>query len=169
MHELILTEVIRLEETERNFEGAIVLLKDLIRQDPSCVEAYVHLAADSGILGRFSYAEQYARSGLNIDPTSGRAKYYLACALRSQGRLEEAYVEMEQALVLVKKAAVKGTGAEADWERFPLFGWNKRVEQDTMDLRAWMLRHKFEAYYKKIGLQVRSFLHRFGIERHKNE
>ena len=63
MHESILTEVIRLEETERNFEGAIALLKDLIRQDPTCVEAYVHLAADSGILRRFSQAEQYARSG----------------------------------------------------------------------------------------------------------
>jgi len=167
MHESILTEVIRLEETERNFEGAIALLKDLIRQDPTCVEAYVHLAADSGILRRFSQAEQYARSGLSLDPTSGRTRYYLACALRSQGRYDEAYIEMEQALVLVKKAAVKGTGAEADWERFPLFGWNRRVQEDAMDLRAWMLRRRFEMYIKKIGLQLRVLLRSFGIGRRK--
>ena len=169
MHESILTEVIRLEETERNFEGAIALLKDLIRQDPTCVEAYVHLAADSGILRRFSQAEQYARSALNLDPTSGRARYYLACALRDQGRLDEAYVEMEQALVLVKQAAVKGTGAEADWERFPLFGWNRHVQEDAMDLRARMLRRSFEIYRKKIGLQLRMLGRSFGIDRRKKD
>jgi tetratricopeptide (TPR) repeat protein len=169
MHESILTEATRLEETERDFEGAIALLKDLICQDPNCIEAYIHLAADSGLLRRFSQAEQYARNGLNLDPTSGRARYYLACALRSQGRLEEAYVEMEQALIQVRKAAVKGTGAEAHWERFPLFGWNKHVEDDAMDLRAWMFRHKFEMSFKNIGLQLRMVLRSFGIEYDKKD
>ena len=76
MNESKLAEATRLE-SEQNFEGAIALLKDLVRHDPTCVEAYVHLAADSGILRRFRQAEWYARSALDLDPASGRARYYL--------------------------------------------------------------------------------------------
>jgi tetratricopeptide (TPR) repeat protein len=157
----LLAEATRLEESERNFEGAITLLKELIRRDPNSLEAYIHLAADSGILRRFAEAEQYARHAAQIDPTSGRARYYLACALRDQGRLDEAYPEMEQALVLVKQAAVKGTRAEGDWERFPLFGWNQNVERDAMNLRARMMRREFVAYREKAGLWLGTQLRRF--------
>lgn len=89
MNESKLTEATRLGEKERDFEGAIVPLKDLVRQDPTCAEAYVHLAADSGILGRFRQAELYPRSAITFDPTSGGARYYLGCALRDQGFLDE--------------------------------------------------------------------------------
>jgi tetratricopeptide (TPR) repeat protein len=160
MSEQILAEATRLEESERNFEGAITLLKNLIRRDPNCLEAHIHLAADSGILRRFAEAEQYARRAAQIDPTSGRARYYLACALRDQGRLDEAYLEMEQALILVKQAAVKGTYAERDWEKFPLFGWNQNVERDAIDLRARMMRREFMAYREKAGLWLGTRLRR---------
>jgi tetratricopeptide (TPR) repeat protein len=132
MSEQLMAEATRLEESDRNFEGAITLLKELIRRNSADLEAFVHLAADSGILGRFAEAEQYARRAAQIDPTSGPARYYLACALRDQGRLDEAYPEMEQALVLVKQAAVKGTYAERNWETFPLLGWNQNVERDAI-------------------------------------
>jgi len=141
MSEAKLAEATRLE-SDKDFEGAIALLTDLVRQDPKCTEVYVHLAADSGILGRFRQAEQYARSALQIDPDSGRARYYLACALRDQGWLDEASEEMEKALILVKQQAAKGTLAEKAGVELPLFGWNKNVEQDAMALRVRMLRRK---------------------------
>jgi tetratricopeptide (TPR) repeat protein len=163
MHEEILAHIICLEDEERNFDKAIFLLQNLIREDPNCVEAYVHLAADHGILGKYSQAEGYARSALRVDPLSGRAKYYLACALRDEGRLDEAYIEMDQALILVRKAAVKGTGAEANWERFPLFGWNKHIEDDAINLRAYMLRRKVDKSFKDMGNRLQKILRSIGI------
>ena len=143
MDEARLSEIIRLEETESDFEGAIALLTDLIQKDPTYIEAYIHLAADSGILRRFRHAEHYARIALSLDPESGRARYYLACALRDQGWLAEAYREMERALALVKRAAASGTLAEASGITLPLFGWNRKVEEDAMALRMRMLLRRF--------------------------
>jgi tetratricopeptide (TPR) repeat protein len=165
MHEELLTQIIRIEEVDRNFERAIDLLKHLVWKDPTCIEAYVHLAADFGILGNYPQAEQYARNALNLDQKYGRARYYLACALRDQGKLDEAYIEMEQALVLVKKAAVKGTGAEANWESFPLFGWNRKVQDDAINLHAQIIRRNIEEYRQKIGLSLHNILNRIGIGR----
>jgi Flp pilus assembly protein TadD len=107
MNESKLTEATRLKEKDRNFEEAIALLKELVRQDPTCVEAFIHLAADSGILGRFRQAELYARKAIALDPISGGARYYLGCALRDQGCLDEAFRELEQALVLAKREEEK--------------------------------------------------------------
>jgi hypothetical protein len=59
MNESKLAQATRLE-AQRDFEGAITILKDLVRQDTTCVEAFIHLAADSGILGRFRQAELHA-------------------------------------------------------------------------------------------------------------
>jgi tetratricopeptide (TPR) repeat protein len=112
MNENKLSEATRLE-MERNFEAAIALLLELVRDDPTCIEAYVHLAADSGILKRFRQAEQYARMALRMNPQYGRARYYLACALRNQFRLDEAYQEMEKALSLIKRDASAGTLAQS--------------------------------------------------------
>ena len=138
-----LSEATRLE-MERNFEAAIALLLELVRDDPTCIEAYVHLAADSGILKRFRQAEQYARMALRMNPQCGRARYYLACALRDQFRLDEAYREMEKALSLIKRDASAGTLAQSLGIELPLFGWNANVEQDAMALRMRMLleRHR---------------------------
>ena len=139
MNESRLDEATRLEETEKNFEAAIVLCLEIVRDDPNCIEAYVHLAADSGMLKRYRQAEIYAWAGLRINPDYGRARYYLACALRDQLRLEEAYVEMEKALELVRREAYRGSVAERQGIQFPLFGWNKHVEEDAMNLRMQML------------------------------
>ena len=141
MAESTLVEATRLEESEQNFEAAVAVLQNLIRQDPGCVEAYVHLAADSGILGRYQDAERYARTALGIDPYSGRACYYLACALRSLGRLDEAYPLMQKALALVKAQAAKGTLAETAGIELPLTGWNQNVERDALALSMYMLLH----------------------------
>lgn len=110
--ETILAEATRLEEVKRDFPAAIALMRAHLDSHPTCVEAYVHLAADSGILSKFDDAEQYARTGVTLDPDSGRARYYLGCALRSQGRPEDALTEMEGALVLIKREAARGTLAE---------------------------------------------------------
>jgi hypothetical protein len=169
MNDSGILEATRLEESERDFEGAIAFLERLIAQDPTYVEAYVHLAADSGILYRFPQAEQYARKALAIDPTSGRARYYLACALRDEGRLDEAYTEMEQALVQVRQAAVKGTLAERNWQRFPLFGWNRYVEEDTFKLRAQIADRDFGIFRKKIGLKWSAFFGSVGITEKKDK
>jgi tetratricopeptide (TPR) repeat protein len=139
MNESRLDEATRLEETEKNFEAAIARMLELVRDDPTCIEAYVHLAADSGMLKRYRQAEIYARAGLRINPDYGRARYYLACALRDQLRLEEAYVEMEKALILVRRTAYPGSIAERLEIQLPLFGWNKHVEEDAMNLRMLML------------------------------
>jgi tetratricopeptide (TPR) repeat protein len=139
MDDARLSEVIRLEETERNFEGAIALLTDIIQKDPTCIEAYIHLAADSGILKRFRQAEHYARIALKLNPESGRARYYLACALRDQYRLTEAYEEMEKAVALLKREASAGTIAGALGVELPLTGWAANVEQDFMNLSMQML------------------------------
>jgi tetratricopeptide (TPR) repeat protein len=122
-------------EAEKKFEEAIALLRVLVNQDPSCVDAYIHLAADSGIHGRFPQAEQYARRALALDPASGQARYYLACALRNQKRLDEASHEMEQALYLVKREVTRGTVAEDFGLYAPMYGWARHVEQDARVLR----------------------------------
>ena len=139
MDDARLSEVIRLEETERNFEGAIALLTDIIQKDPTCIEAYIHLAADSGILKRFRQAEHYARIALKLNPESGRARYYLACALRDQYRLTEAYEEMKRALAILKREMYPGTIAGRMGVELPLVGWGEKVEQAAMDLRVLML------------------------------
>ena len=46
----VLAEAARLEDEKRDFPGAMALLKEHLAAHPECVEAYVHLAADSGIL-----------------------------------------------------------------------------------------------------------------------
>jgi tetratricopeptide (TPR) repeat protein len=139
MDEETLSEVIRLEETERDFEGAIALLTDVIQRDPTCFEAYIHLAADSGILGKFRQAEYYARIALKLNPESGRARYYLGCALRDQYRLAEACEEMEKAVALPKREASAGTIGGALGVELPLTGWAAKVEQDFMSLSMQML------------------------------
>lgn len=139
--EAVLAEAVHLEEEKRDFPTAMALLKEHLAVHPECVEAYVHLAADSGILRQFADAEKYARAGLAIEPASGRARYYLGCALRSQGRLEDALKEMEWALVLVKREAARGTLAEAAGVELPLFGWYRNVEHDVMALRMHLALH----------------------------
>ncbi len=139
MNESQLAEATRLEETDKNFEAAITLMLELVRDDPGCIEAYIHLAADSGLLKRYRQAEQYARTALTLNPNYGRAHYYLACALRDQLRIEEAYVEMEKALVLVRHEAYAGSIAEKLGVQLPLMGWYRFVEKDAMDLRMQML------------------------------
>jgi tetratricopeptide (TPR) repeat protein len=104
MNESKLAQAARLE-SKRDFEGAISILKDLVRQDPTCVKAYIQLAADSGLLGRFRQAELYARNAISLNTASGGARYYLGCALRDQGCLEEASRELDQALVLANQEA----------------------------------------------------------------
>jgi len=139
MNENRLSEATRLEDEDRNIEGAIGLLLELVREDPNCIEAYVHLAANSGILKRFSQAEYYARKALVINPQYGRAHYYLACALRDQYRLDEAYEEMELALTLIRKEVYAGSIAESQGIELPLFGWAAKVEEDARLLRMQML------------------------------
>lgn len=139
--EAVLAEAVHLEEEKRDFPTAMALLKEHLAVHPECVEAYVHLAADSGILRQFADAEKYARAGLAIEPASGRARYYLGCALRSQGRLEDALKEMKWALVLVKREAARGTLAEAVGVELPLFGWYRNVEHDVMALRMHLALH----------------------------
>ncbi len=139
--EPVLAEATRLEDEKRDFPKAMALLKEHLAVHPECVEAYVHLAADSGILRQFADAEKYARAGLAIDPASGRAHYYLGCALRSQGRLEDALKELEWALVLVKRAAARGTLAEAAGINLPVYGWNRHVEEDVVALRMHLALH----------------------------
>ena len=142
----VLAEAARLEDEKRDFPGAMALLKEHLAAHPECVEAYVHLAADSGILRNFADAEKYARDGLAIDPASGRAHYYLGCALRSQGRLEDALREMEWALVLIKRMAARGTLAEAAGIDLPLYGWNLNVESDVMALRIHLKLHPLKPW-----------------------
>jgi len=128
MNENKLSEATRLE-MERNFEAAIALLLELVRDDPTCIEAYVHLAADSGILKRFRQAEQYARMAVRMNPQCGRARYYLACALRDQFRLDEAYQEMEKALSQIKRDASAGTLAQSLGIELPLIEWNAKLNR----------------------------------------
>ncbi len=142
----VLSEATRLEDEAGDFPGAMALLREHLSVHPECVEAYVHLAADSGILRQFADAEKYARAGLAIDPDSGRARYYLGCALRSLGRLEDALKELETALVLVKREAVRGTLAEASGVELPLFGWNRNVEKDVMALRMHLALHPIRSW-----------------------
>ena len=111
--ESVLAEATRLEDKQRDFPKAMALLKTHLVAHPECVEAYVHLAAVSGILRNFADAEEYARLGLAIDPASGRARYYLGCALRSQGRLEDALGEEEPYDKL--KRALRAEIDEAAW------------------------------------------------------
>jgi tetratricopeptide (TPR) repeat protein len=139
MDEAWLPEVIRLEERERNFEKAIALLTGIIQKEPSCVEAYIHLAADSGILKKFRQAEHYARTALEIDPKSGRARYYLGCALRDQYRLDEALEELRKAVALLKDSAYAGSRARAMGIDLPLVGWAANVERDFKNLEMRML------------------------------
>jgi len=138
MDEVRLSEVIRLEETERNFEGAIALLTGIIQKDPTCIEAYIHLAADSGILKRYRQAEHYARAALRLDPKSGRARYYLGCALRDQYRLADALVEMAEAVALLKQQMYAGSIANRMGVELPLVGWAAKVEEDYRSLSILM-------------------------------
>jgi Tfp pilus assembly protein PilF len=133
--ETVLAEATRLEDKNRDFLNAIALLRAHLDSHPTCVEACVHLAADSGILRKFDDAEQYARTGVALEPDSGRAHYYLGCALRAQGRPEDALAEMERALVLIKRQAMRGTLAERSGLELPLVGWNRHVEEDVLALR----------------------------------
>ncbi len=106
MYGNVLKQAEKLEQ-KKDFQGAINILADLISRDPTCMEAYIQLAADSGILGRFRQAEAYARKAISLDPNSGKARYYLGCALRDQNCLDEASRQLELALVLAKKEAEK--------------------------------------------------------------
>jgi tetratricopeptide (TPR) repeat protein len=138
MNESRLAQATRLE-AKRDYEGAITILNDLVRQDTTCVEAYIHLAADSGILGRFHQAELHARRAIALDPASGGARYYLGCALRDQGLFDEALRELEQSLVLAKREAEKqGSIAGQLGVSLPLsLGWN--IEQAIRDLQIGRL------------------------------
>ena len=125
----------------RDFPKAMALLEEHLAVHPECVEAYVHLAADAGILRQFADAEKSARR-VGDGPRCGTlADYYLGCALRSQGRLEDALKELEWALVLVKRAAARGTLAEAAGINLPVYGWNRHVEEDVVALRMHLALH----------------------------
>ncbi len=138
MDDSSLAEIIRIEEKERNFEGAIARLIGIVQEDPTCLEAYIHLAADSGILKRFRQAEYYARLALKLNPESGRARYYLACALRDQDCLNDASVEMERALATLKREVYAGSFTSGVGINLPLVGWGAKVEQDAVNLRLTM-------------------------------
>ena len=103
--ETVLAEATRLEDKDRDFLNAIALLRAHLDSHPTCVEAYVHLAADSGILRKFDDAEQYARTGVALDPDSGRAHYYLGCALRAQGRPEDALADIVPCRTIIRDVA----------------------------------------------------------------
>ena len=170
MSESKLSEATRLEE-DRNFEEAIALLKDLVRQDPTCVEAYIHLAADSGILGRFRQAELYARNAISLDPSSGWAKYYLGCALGDQGCLDEASRELEQALVLAKREEEKRGSIAGSLGRSPPLSLGWHIEQAIQYLQMRRLvggvrRKIIPAKEKAIFVSIAGGLKTYRNERH---
>jgi tetratricopeptide (TPR) repeat protein len=139
MNENRLAEATRLEGSDHNFEAAIALLLEVVRDEPNCIEAYIHLAADTGILKRFRQAEQYARAALRINPQHWEARYYLALALRDQFRLEEASTEIEQALSLARQAAYGGSIGQSMGLELPLLGQYKKVEDEAKNLRVQLV------------------------------
>ncbi len=164
-------------ESTGDYNGAITLLSALVGDRPDFTDAFVHLASDHGMLDNFAEAEQYARKALEIDPTSGPARYYLASALRHQHRPAEAFLEMQQALTLVKQEATAGTLAEVLGGEPTLIGWAKHVEQDARTLRM-IMRSSPEYYanaqvpfvvnippgWKKVGLFTRLLNRITGLE-----
>ena len=143
MNESVSEEAKRLE-SKKNIEGAIALWKKIIDQDPTCLDAYIHLAADCGGLGRFSEAEQYSRTGLKIDPNSGWAQYYLALALMSQNRLDEASREMNQAVATLEQQVKNGSASEQ--VRTKLLMLQHNVEQNAMTLEFMRRKHSHTKY-----------------------
>lgn len=87
-------------ELRGNYLDAFNIHKRILEINPQFFKSYVNMAALAGIDGRIQEAETLARKALEIEPDDGSAHFYLAMALRDQGKITDSVNEFQTAIRL---------------------------------------------------------------------
>ena len=88
----------RTSEATIRYREAITQLRNAVKSNPRCGDAYVNLGIVLGCLGRMDEARASFQDALKINPDSTAPIYNLAMALVKQGQFEEAIQQYRRAL-----------------------------------------------------------------------
>jgi tetratricopeptide (TPR) repeat protein len=109
----------------RNLDLAIETVHSSITQNPANLEARNFLAALFLAKGDSRGFEQEVRAILQVDPTDGRAYYYLGRFELDGRRLAQAREHLERARLLQPNDSIIATTLATAYEKL---GWNQRAE-----------------------------------------